>query len=612
MSEPRAKQRLELTGASIAPGLVLGKAYLLRQISLDALEMRPLPVGDPTAEIERLGRAFDQTLDQLRQLQAKVDRDSRRDVADIFETQLSLLGDVTFLQGIREAVRAQAVNPEHLIAVEIRRLESTFEGMKDEVLRSRFLDIKDVYHRLLRNLLEIEHVRTNPFRKLASPIVLVADRMLPSDVALLELGKVLGIVIEEGSRVSHVAIIAKSLGIPALTEVRQATAQIRSGDTVLVDGTGRLLVHPDAADLAWYEDARQGRSLAAHVAERPAGAIPPCQTADGVRIALEANVGSLREAEEALACGAEGIGLLRSEFFYMSCRQVPTVREEARFYRDVLAAMRGRPVTIRLLDLGADKCLPYLKMPREENPQLGTRGVRALLRMPELLQRHVSTVLRASDDGPVRILLPFVSTLTDLQRVLEVIHESCRSDRIARERFQVGLMVEVPAVALGLKPFLQDLDFFSIGTNDLVQYVFAASREDSHLEEYCLVHHPTMLRLIRSVASTAHTENKPVSVCGEIASDPALAPLLVGLGIDSLSVYPAAVPLVRETIRRHSHPTLTRLAHRALRVADAASVLALLEGALCANPPASTQPSCPQRRASRRGGCGFPLSLSRE
>ena len=322
MSERPAKERLELAGAAIAPGLVLGRAYMLRQISLEALEMRPLPVSDTASEIERLGRAVDQTLAQLRQLQAKVDPSNRRDVADIFETQLSLLEDVAFLERIREAVRAQAVNTEHLIAIEVRRLEATFDAMKDDVLRSRFLDIQDVYHRLLRNLLEIEHVRTNPFQKLTSPIVLVADRMLPSDVALLELAKVLGIVIEEGSRVSHVAIIAKSLGIPALTDVAHATGLIRSGDTVLLDAdAGRLIVRPNESDLAWYEKARQRRSSSAALVDERRRREPAVR--DHRRclrgVGGERRFGA-RGRGSSLACGAEGIGLLRSEFFYMSCR----------------------------------------------------------------------------------------------------------------------------------------------------------------------------------------------------------------------------------------------------------------------------------------------------
>jgi phosphotransferase system enzyme I (PtsI) len=577
MTDGAPTRRVSLTGAAIAPGLVLGQAHLLRQISLDALQLTPLPVSDAAEEIERLDLAVDQTLAQLRQLRSTVNTSNRRDLAEVLETQEHLLEDVAFLGRIREAVRTQGINAEYLIATEVGQLETTFGGMADEVLRSRFLDIQDVYHRLLRNLLEIEHVRTNPFRKLVSPIVLVADRMLPSDVALLELGKVLGIVLEEGSRVSHVAIIARSLAIPALTEVAQATRLVRSGDTVLLDAdAGQLVVHPSADDVARYEGSRRGRPSVTRGIGASAGKILPCATADGVRVVLEANVGSVREAEEAWACGAEGVGLLRSEFFYMSSRQMPTAEAEERFYHEVVETMCPRPVTVRLLDVGADKSPPYLAMPREQNPQLGARGVRALLRMPELLRRHVSAVLRAGTAGPVRVLLPFVSTVADLDRMLEVIRAGCCQDRISRASFQIGLMVEVPAVALGLSRFVDRVDFLSIGTNDLVQYMFAASREDAHVEEYCIAHHPVMLQLIRTVARAADAANKPVSVCGEIASDPMLALVLVGLGVRSLSVHPTALGPVRENLRRYSSETLAQMARRCLRATSAAEVLTFL------------------------------------
>jgi phosphoenolpyruvate-protein kinase (PTS system EI component) len=240
------------------------------------------------------------------------------------------------------------------------------------------------------------------------------------------------------------------------------------------------------------------------------------------------------------------------------------------------AVLGERPLTIRLLDLGADKCPSYLQLPREDNPQLGIRGVRALLRMPDLLQRHLSSVLRTSSAGPVRVLLPFVSTLTELDRVLDAIQTTCSREHISRESFQVGLMVEVPAVALGVAPFLERVDFLSVGTNDLVQYIFAASREDGDLEEYRMVAHPVILEMIRAVASAARARGKPVSVCGEVASDPALAPLLVGLGVSSLSVHPGALGRVRQSIRNSSGAALEAIAGQALGAASAAEVLALL------------------------------------
>jgi len=572
MPKPAILKRMDLGGTPIAPGVVLGKAHLLRQISLEALEKNVFPVSDVAAEIQRLDRAFTQTHAQLEQLRNEVRASSSPDLANILEAQMALLKDADFLEKIRETVRAKAVNTEYLIAHEIRRVEKVFLNLKDEVMRSRFLDVQDVHHRLLRNLLEIEHVRTNPFRRLHAPVVLVADRMLPSDLALLDIKKILGIVIEEGSRISHVAIIAKSLGIPAVTEVAHATHFIRSGDTVLLDAnTGRTIVNPDADDLAAYEKTRKHHPATIH-----RSAVTPCQTTDGVHVTLEANVGSLHEIEEALAAGADGIGLLRSEFFYMSSRQQPTLDAESAFYRDALRAMRKRPVTIRLLDIGADKSLAYIQLPKEQNPQLGIRGVRMLLRMPNLLQQHLLSILQSSDSGPVRLLLPFIATLEDLDRILAVIDALCRKEGIPRKRFHVGIMVEVPAVAIDTEPFMAKVDFLSIGTNDLVQYMFAASREDSHLEEYRLAHHPAILRLIHAVAGATKAHGKSVSVCGEMASDPALALLLVGLGVRTLSLQTSALQTVRASIQKHSHARIEGLAREALEMTRAEQVMELL------------------------------------
>ncbi|MEI6211101.1 MAG: phosphoenolpyruvate--protein phosphotransferase [bacterium] len=578
MPKASARQRLELTGATIAPGLTFGKAHLLRQISLDALEKTMFPVRDVAAEILRLESAVSQTRSQIEQLRAQAPAENGRDLAGILDAQLALLEDADLLDKIRNTIRTQAVNTEYLIANEIRRIEKEFRNLKDEVMRSRFLDVQDVQHRLLRNLLEIEHVRTNPFRRLTTPVVLVADRMLPSDIALLDLDKILGIIIEEGSRVSHVAIIAKSLGIPALTEVSGAATRIHPGDTVLFHAdAGRVIVHPDGNDLAWYEKARKTRPLTAHASRQPAQAHEPCQTRDGTRITLEANIGALREVKEALAAGADGIGLLRSEFFYMSCPELPSLEAETAFYRDVLHAMRKRPVTIRLLDIGADKPLSCLPLPKEENPQLGIRGVRLLLRTPELLRRHLLAILRASESGPVRILLPFIATMRDLERILAVVEELCRQEHIPRKRFHVGIMVETPAVAMNPDPFLNRADFLSIGTNDLVQYMFAASREERQLEEYRQAYHPVILRLIHAVVGAARAHGKPASVCGEMASDPAMALLLIGLGIRTLSLQANALAPVRATIRLHSMATVEKLAHDALEMERSEQVLALLE-----------------------------------
>jgi len=579
---------MALKGEPISPGLALGQAYLLKPINLDALEKNRFPVNDTVHEIERLDQAIEKTMTQLQRLLAQADESLHREVGGIFQVQVALLEDSNFLDRIKTRIRKEAVNTEHVIATEIQKTEATFKRLKDEVMRSRFLDIQDVHHRLLRNLLDIEHVRTNPFKRLAEPVVLVADSLLPSDIALLELSKILGIVIEEGSKVSHVAIIAKSLGIPALTKVVGSMTVIRSGDSVMVDAhEGIVLVNPDPHDLDRYEHTRKHHEAHALSSRGIPSEFPPCRTTDGVDVTLEANAGSLREVEDALAAGADGVGLLRTEFFYMACPKLPTVAEESAFYRHVVRAMRPRPVTIRLLDLGADKTVSYLKLPEEANPQLGVRGVRLLNRSPELLRHHLVSVLRASATGPIRVLLPFVATLADLDRVLGVLDELCHAEHITREHIRVGIMVEVPSVALGVKPFLDRVDFLSIGTNDLMQYVFAASREDSDLDEYRQSHHPTILRLVHSIAAVARSNRKPVSVCGELASDPLIAPLLVGLGVRALSMQTAALAAVRDSIRRHSARELGELAHRALRANRTEDISELLRTGLTNPLPAS-------------------------
>lgn len=574
MRNPLAKQRLELTGESIAPGRTLGKAFLFKQINLEALAENRISVKDAAREIERLDHAVAQSLEQLLHLLKQVEASNRPDVTDIFRVQLSILEDIDFLKTIRTAIHEQQANPEYVLANEIRKVEATFHGIESEVLRSRFLDIQDVHHRLLRNLLEIEHVRAKPLQRLHEPVVLIADRLLPSDIALLELNKVLGIVIEEGSTVSHVAIIAKSLGIPAMTQVAGVTAIIRSGDLIILDaGTRRLIVRPGPADLDRYEPVAPARKST----HAPALSPIPCQTTDGVTIALQANAGSVREAHDAFIAGADGIGLLRTEFFYMSCPHLPHTDEEVAFYRDVAAAMHWKPTVVRLLDLGADKTIAHLTLPREENPQLGIRGVRLLLRSPELFRNHLLSILKASKIVPLRLLLPFVTTTGDLDAVLALLHELRGAGDAPPPHMEIGIMVEIPAVALGIEAFLDKADFVSIGTNDLVQYVFAASREDGNLDEYRIAHHPTILRLIAHVVTAAHGRHKPVSVCGEMASDPLLAALLVGLGVRALSMPPAALQAVRRHLQRCSCTELEKTAAAALLCSDAGHVLSLLQ-----------------------------------
>ncbi|MBU0568557.1 hypothetical protein KKC52_11025 [bacterium] len=308
----------------------------------------------------------------------------------------------------------------------------------------------------------------------------------------------------------------------------------------------------------------QKRLLGERAKRKAAGNIPPCRTRDGITISLKANVGSLKETEEAMLFGADGIGLLRSELFYLARSEMPSIKEEFEFYKKILQKMPDRTVTIRLLDLGADKNPPYLEEYKESNPQLGCRGIRYLLRNAELFQRHLLSILRASAIAPVHILVPFVATVDDLDGTLMIIDDICQKEVINKKNIQVGIMVEIPSIALSMESWLEKVDFINIGTNDLVQYMFAASREDGGLKDYQQVVHPVMLRIIKNIVFSASNQRKKVTICGEAASDPVWALLLIGLGVRSLSMQPSSIPLVRDRIIEAEYEELKEVARQAM------------------------------------------------
>jgi|WetSurMetagenome_2_1015567.scaffolds.fasta_scaffold00072_22 phosphoenolpyruvate-protein phosphotransferase (PTS system enzyme I) len=546
-----------LSGTAVSPGIGVGTAYHFTQIDLTSLQERRLPVDDLEAEMARLESAHSKSIEQLRVLQGG-SKDGPSDIADIFQMQVQILSDVAFLASIKNDISESKANIEYVIANSIRDLEKKFLAMEDEVFRSKLLDVQDVYHRLLRNILDIEHVRVTPLRNIPAGVIMVAEQLLPSDIALLDLEKIAGIVIENGSTVSHVSIIAKSLGIPALINVSGALSLVRPGSPLIVDGNeGKLLISPSPATEARFKKAESAAS------RRPArlGRARKCLTKDRCAVRLEANAGSLPEVKEALACGAEGIGLFRSELFYLSLKKLPSIDEEASYYESILSFCKDTPVTIRLLDTGADKTLPYLTPLREENPYLGVRGVRFLLENPGLLENHLTGILRACRrDAGLRILIPFVTLPREVEAVAETLQRVGKKEGVPRSRYSLGIMVEVPAVIVSLRSFLDKVDFLSIGTNDLIQYAFAASRENGRLERYRAASFGVLLALIRQICGATADRRLDITVCGEVASDTALAPLIVGAGIRSLSMRPSALPLVRGELERKTIREMEKMA----------------------------------------------------
>lgn len=545
-----SNQRIEISGDSLSPGIAIGNTYRFRQIDLESLRNNTFPIENITIELNRLDSSITKSKDQLISLQRTAFENQKKDVADIFSAHVQLLQDPTFIQSIKDAVKLERLNVEHILSVKIGDIEQSFSSISNETVRTRLFDIQDVYQRLLRNLLEIEHVRVTPLLRSKSNPILIAEHLLPSDIALLEFRKIAGIIIEESSAVSHVAIITRSFGIPAVINVPGISTLVHPDSSIILDGdTGKIIINPTSSEIAAYKRKKNGfakKEISSTQHQRRS------MTRDGIRIRLEANANTPEEVSDAIQEGAEGIGLLRSEFFYIGRSSMPEVEEELDFYKRIYEASSGRPVTIRLLDLGADKALPYAKMPPELNPQLGLRGIRYLFANHALLENHLKSVLLSSRYGILKLLVPFVTIVQEIDYLEEIIKRIMHDNHLIRAHIKLGIMVEIPSVIWALPQFLQKVDFLSVGTNDLIQFTLASDREDGRLEEYRRASIPIMVKMIKYIVKVAHAFGKEVSVCGEAASDPAIASLLIGTGIRDLSVRVNVLQKIRNEIESKS------------------------------------------------------------
>jgi len=556
---------IEVTGVPVSSGVAFGRAYILKHIDLEAVSQKKFPVEDITHEQKRLFTALEKTRRQLSEIQEKLQQKEGGCISQIFNAHMYILEDKRFIQKIEERFKNEGVNIEYVVADEIKKLEKEFMNIEDEVTRSRFIDVQDVYHRLLMNLLEIQHVRENPLKRLDRPVLIFAEQVIPSDITIMETKKIMGLGIEKGTKTSHVVIISKSLGIPTVINLPGITSMVRSNDLAVIDGDrGKVVVRPSETRIRIIR-AKMKHELKKRKKTKiyPAG---PCITADGEEVKMYANVGTAEEARKAVLYGAQGLGLIRTEIFYLSQKKMPSLHKEITYYSRFFEIFKNKPLTFRLLDIGADKKPQYIDFQEEKNPQLGKRGIRYLLDNPDLLKRQISCILKAAKQRKVRILIPFVALAEDLKSAIEIIDEICAQTGYPRRNLSVGTMIEIPSAALDIKVFAKLSDFISIGTNDLTQYVFAAEREDPRLEKYNQPKHPVILRLIEENVRMASREyGKETEVCGEIASHPLTAGILVGIGVNVLSMNAAAVPVVKDAISKRTTFQLGRIFLRCVR-----------------------------------------------
>ncbi|RDS83050.1 phosphoenolpyruvate--protein phosphotransferase [Dyella monticola] len=556
-----------LSGTMASRGMTLGRARLV-QPSRYLVDTRPLTEEEIPSELEQLHKALDTARQELHELRGKLHGALAREVNEFIDAHSLLLDDAELLRGLDEMITIGRYRAGAALKKQRDRLANVFAAMDDPYLRSRMEDVDQVISRVISAL---QRQTSAEERKLAARVgeILVADTIAPADMAHLAGNGLLGVITSSGSPYSHSAILARSLNLPMLVGTRDALATIHDDDLILLDTEhGEAVVHPNAQDLARYrawqrESALEGRRLATL-------ANAPTRTRDGVDIRLLANAESASDVALARARGADGVGLYRTEFLFLRHKGLPSEDEQFNAYRDVVLGMGGAPVTIRTLDLGADKAdAAGLAIRGEENPALGVRGVRLSLRHPAVFTTQIRAILRAACYGPVRVLVPMVTQPDELiavRTLFKLARQELKRENIdLPEKLQLGAMIEVPAAALNVRALLEHADFLAIGTNDLAQYVLAADRGNDALENIYNPLQPALLRLISHVISAGRRAGKPVSLCGEIGGDENFTALLLALGLCDFSMHPSRILHVRDRLTSLDHAKLRSFAPRLIR-----------------------------------------------
>ncbi len=581
-SDEKAKSERLLQGLAVSPGVAIGPAFISDDGHIAVPDYR-VGADKVEAEQERFEAAVAASLKQLRKLKGKataLPNAAAEEMGYLLDAHIAMLTNSRLVRGVKRRIETERINAERAVQDEIAAIGNSFAAMGDAYLAARGEDIRVVGARLIRNLTKTPYAA---LQHVAEGTVILAEELTPADTALMDPKRIAGFAAVLGGSESHTAIMARALELPAVLGVAGLLAQVENGDTVVIDGTnGAVVLNPKRDTVARYE----ARQATIEREERQLARLRrlPAVTRDAIEIALEANLELPREVDQALAAGAQGLGLVRSEFLYMNREDLPDEDEQFEAYRLLVRGMAGRPVTIRTLDVGGDKlALPLAAAVGESaNPALGLRAIRLSLKQRPLLDAQLGAMLRAAADGPVRILLPMISSVAEIRKVRDALVQVARrlkrrGAKLAPELPPLGVMIEIPGAALAADALAAESDFFAIGTNDLIQYTLAIDRGDEQVANLYNPLHPAVLRLIQFAVEAAIRARIPVSLCGEMAGDPRFTALLLGLGLRALSMAPGKIGRVKQRIRAMDLAAATRRARAIMDQLDDGRIASLLD-----------------------------------
>ncbi|PRS63056.1 phosphoenolpyruvate--protein phosphotransferase [Bacillus pumilus] len=539
----------QLKGIGASAGVAIAKAYRLEEPDLTVHQK---DINDPETEVKRFEEAIHVSKQELEAIKEHALKELGQDKADIFSAHLLVLSDPELLNPVKDKINSDKVNAEFALKETATMFVTMFEAMDNEYMKERAADIRDVTKRVTGHLLGVDI--PNP-SMISEEVVIIAEDLTPSDTAQLNRQFVKGFATDIGGRTSHSAIMARSMEIPAVVGTKEATKTVKNGDLIIVDGiSGDVIIQPSEDEVKAYQ--KKHEDYLAKKVEWAKLVDQPTVTKDGVHVELAANIGTPEDVKGVLENGGEAVGLYRTEFLYMGRDQLPTEEEQFDAYKTVLEKMEGKAVVVRTLDIGGDKELPYLQLPKEMNPFLGFRAIRLCLEEQEIFRTQLRALLRASTYGNLKIMFPMIATLSEFREAKAILLEEKEALVAAgtdvSDSIEIGIMVEIPSTAVIADQFAKEVDFFSIGTNDLIQYTMAADRMNERVSYLYQPYNPAILRLITLVIEAAHKEGKWVGMCGEMAGDEIAIPLLLGLGLDEFSMSATSILPARTQLSKLS------------------------------------------------------------